>query len=141
MPSSMSASARMRRLADPSCLACGGTLDPVLDDVFDTRFGVDRAFCIARCRFCGLEQTLPRPSPAELGVLYEAHYNFGGESGTAYTGLRARFLNSGVYRLWLALDGDISFHARPGRGRPIDIGCNEGRGPTPYARSRFPAGG
>src|SRR5258708_39465857 len=121
MPSSMSASARMRRLADPSCLACSGALDPVLDDVFDTRFGVDRAFCIARCRFCGLEQTLPRPSPAELGVLYEAHYNFGGESGTAYTGLRPRFLNSGVYLLSLAPDRDIPVHTRPGPRPRIHI--------------------
>ncbi len=62
-----------------------------------------------------------------------------GESGTTYTRLRARFLASGVYRLWLALDGDISFHARPGRGRLIDIGCNEGRGLSLYAGNGFAA--
>jgi SAM-dependent methyltransferase len=53
--------------------------------------------------------------------------------------LRARFLASPAYRAWLALDGDISFHARPGRGRLIDIGCNEGRGLTLYARNGFSA--
>jgi SAM-dependent methyltransferase len=122
-----------------SCLACGGALVPVLDHVFDTRFGIDAEFRIGRCAVCGLEQTLPRPTPDALEAYYAAHYNFGGESGTAYTGLRARFLASGLYRLWLALDGDMSFHARPGRGRLLDIGCNEGRGLALYARNGFAA--
>ena len=126
-------------MPDPQevCVACAGALGIVLDDVFDTRFGIDAGFAIARCRACGLEQTVPRPSPAALDGYYRAHYNFGGESGTAYTGLRTRFLDSGFYRLWLALDGDISFHARPGHGRLIDIGCNEGRGLVLYAKSGF----
>jgi SAM-dependent methyltransferase len=122
-----------------ACLACGGRLATVLDGVFDTRFGIDAAFRIARCGACGLEQTLPRPEAAALGAYYAAHYNFGGESGTTYTGLRARFLESGIYRLWLALDGDMSFHTRPGRGRLLDIGCNEGRGLALYARNGFAA--
>jgi SAM-dependent methyltransferase len=122
-----------------TCLACGGALATVLDRVFDTRFGIDADFRIARCGTCGLEQTLPRPDPAMLASYYAAHYNFGGERGTAYTGLRARFLASPAYRLWLALDGDISFHARHGRGRLLDIGCNEGRGLALYARNGFAA--
>lgn len=125
--------------ASNACLACGSATTLVLDDVFDTRFGIDAAFGIARCSACGLEQTVPRPAPDALGAYYAAHYNFGGESGTTYTGLRARFLESGLYRLWLALDGDISFHARPGRGRLLDIGCNEGRGLSLYARNGFSA--
>lgn len=126
-------------LPDPTdvCLACGGALASVLDAVFDTRFGIDEPFGIARCRACGLEHTVPRPAADQLARYYAAHYNFGGESGTAYTDLRARFLASRAYRLWLALDGDISFHARPGRGRLLDIGCNEGRGLALYARSGF----
>jgi SAM-dependent methyltransferase len=137
----MSASAGMAAMADHSavCVACGGALVTVLDGVFDTRFGIDAEFRIARCGACGLEQTLPRPAPAALAAYYAAHYNFGGESGTAYTGLRARFLASAAYRLWLALDGDISFHARPGSGRLLDIGCNEGRGLALYARNGFTA--
>lgn len=121
------------------CVACGAPTTVVLDRVFDTRFGIDARFDIARCPACGLEQTTPLPTPAELGAHYAAHYNFGGESGTTYTGLRARFLSSGLYRLWLALDGDISFHGRPGRGRLLDIGCNEGRGLSLYARNGFAA--
>jgi len=125
--------------ATAACVACGGTLATVLDPVFDTRFGIDERFAIARCRACGLEQTVPRPTADVLQAYYAAHYNFGGESGTAYTGLRARFFGSRLYRWWLALDGDISFHARPGRGRLLDIGCNEGRGLALYALSGFSA--
>jgi SAM-dependent methyltransferase len=119
------------------CLACGGVLATELADVFDTRFGIDARFAIARCTACALEQTVPRPAPDALGAYYAAHYNFGGQSGTAYTRLRERFLVSFVYRLWLALDGDISFHARPGQGRLLDLGCNEGRGLGLYARNGF----
>src|SRR5690348_15410066 len=120
----MSASRTRAAMADATgpCLACGGTTTMVLDRVFDTRFGIDRLFGIARCSACGLEQTVPRLPLDELGGYYAAHYNFGGESGTTYTGLRARFLNSALYRLWLKIDGDISFHGRRGRGRLIDIG-------------------
>jgi len=126
-------------LPDASCVACGGALTTELDDVFDTRFGIAEAFRIARCARCGLEQTQPRPAPVALAAHYAAHYNYGGEAGTTYTGLRARFLESGLYRLWLALDGDMSFHVRPGHGRLIDIGCNEGRGLSLYARNGFSA--
>ena len=122
-----------------ACVACGGALDIVLEPVFDTRFGIDAAFAIARCRGCNLEQTVPRPAPEALQAYYAAHYNFGGESGTAYTGLRARFFRSRIYRLWLVLDGDISFHARHGHGRLLDIGCNEGRGLALYADRGFNA--
>ncbi len=121
------------------CLACGGKLSTILTQVTDTRFGVPGEWDIARCDACGLEQTLPRPEPAELGRLYAAHYNFGGERNTLYTRLRGAFLNSALYRLWLAIDGDISFHVQPGRGRLIDVGCNEGRGLALYARNGFAA--
>ncbi len=119
------------------CVLCGGELDRVLDDVVDTRFGAPGRFSIHRCRSCRLEQTLPRPALPDLLELYERHYNFGEVTGGAYRGLR-RLLHSPVlYRLWLAIDGDISFHARRGRGRLLDIGCNEGRGLPMYAGSGF----
>jgi 2-polyprenyl-3-methyl-5-hydroxy-6-metoxy-1,4-benzoquinol methylase len=123
----------------PPCLACGGKLVTVLTQVTDTRFGVVGEWDIARCETCGLEQTLPRPEPAELGRLYAAHYNFGGERNTLYTRLRGAFLTSPLYRVWLAIDGDISFHVQPGQGRLIDVGCNEGRGLSLYARNGFTA--
>jgi SAM-dependent methyltransferase len=123
------------------CLLCGGTVRRVLDDVRDLRFGVPGTWSIVRCDACALVQTDPRPDGAELGRLYERHYNLGGEGETAYGKARERFLFSTPYRIWLALDGDISFHAQRGPGRLLDIGCNEGRGLTIYQANGFSAEG
>lgn len=123
------------------CLACHSDLATVIENVFDTRFGIERAYQIARCRHCGLEQTSPLPEQEELKDLYERFYNFGGERGTAYTRLRERFLSSRLYRWWLAIDGDISFHTLRGSGRLLDVGCNEGRGLRLYRQNGFEAEG
>lgn len=109
--------------------------------VFDTRFGVDAEYSIALCPGCGLEQTHPVPSSQELKQLYEAHYNFGGEKGTLYTRARELFLFSILYRAWMCVDGDISFHSMSGAGRLLDIGCNEGRGLKMYRNNGFQAEG
>lgn len=77
----------------------------------------------------------------ELKRLYETYYNFGGEAGTRYARLRESLLRSPVYRLWLAIDGDIAFHGRKGGGRLLDIGCNEGRGLARYRANGFEAEG
>ena len=123
------------------CLLCGSELVPALEEVRDTRFGLPGVYSIHGCRRCGLEHTLPRPSQAELNRLYEEHYNFAEATGRSYHGLR-RLLHSPLfYRLWLALDGDVSFHARRGRGRLLDIGCNEGRGLAFYRANGFQAEG
>lgn len=109
--------------------------------VWDTRFGIATPYAIARCPGCGLEQTIPLPDQEELNRLYETYYNFGGEKNTRYTRLRARFVNSWVYRVWLAIDGDISFHRVSGSGRLLDVGCNEGRGLEFYRSHGFSAEG
>lgn len=124
-----------------SCVSCGGALVAVLVDVHDTRFGVVGRFDIAGCASCGLEQTLPRPTPDQLTALYEEHYNFGGSRDESrYGRLRQAFLTSAAYRLFLAIDGDVSFHgvaaARPGV-RLLDYGCNEGRGLELYRANGF----
>jgi len=126
---------------EADCVLCGGALAPVLGDVTDTRFGVPGRFTIARCVACGLEQTLPRPSQAALIELYRDHYNFTGTTGRSYLSLRRLLHSPGLYRLWLALDGDISFHRRAGRGRLLDVGCNEGRGLERYRANGFNAEG
>ena len=123
------------------CLVCGGALEAVLRGLEDSRFGAPGRFDIARCDACGVEQTVPRPSADELAALYEAHYNFGGSrEESRYGRLRAALLASPLYRLWLAIDGDISFHgvncARPGQ-RLLDVGCNEGRGLALYRAGGF----
>ena len=119
------------------CILCGSALERILSGLSDTRFGTSGSYEIRRCGCCGFEQTWPVPSLADLKKLYEAQYNFGGETGTLYTRLREWFLMSFLYRLWIRLDGDISFHSRSGSGRLIDIGCNEGRGLRIYASNGF----
>jgi 2-polyprenyl-3-methyl-5-hydroxy-6-metoxy-1,4-benzoquinol methylase len=120
-----------------ACMLCQGLLDTMAINTFDTRFGIKGKYEVWRCSRCHFEQMYPVPTLAELKNLYELHYNFGGEQGTVYTTLREAFFSSVLYRVWVQLDGDLSFHARKGKGRLIDIGCNEGRGLDLYARNGF----
>lgn len=124
-----------------NCIACGSKVTAELQNVFDTRFGIEKVWDICRCTDCGIEQTIPAPLPEELKKLYEEYYNFGGEKGTTYTRLRDRFFSSIFYRIYLAIDGDISFHKLKGSGRLLDIGCNEGRGLRIYKANGFDAEG
>ena len=128
---------RSHGLSAGACIVCGGELDRNIVNVFDTRFGIAGKYCVRQCSVCKLEQIFPVPLPADLKTFYESYYNFGGESGTVYTRLRELFFQSFLYRLWIRLDGDISFHGRPGSGSLIDIGCNEGRSLRMYAQNGF----
>ena len=116
---------------------CGQGCGLLLDKMFDDRFGAPGTYAILKCTNCGLEQTWPRPSEGELKELYEQFYNAGVTPQSVYQGLRERFLASGLYRLWLKWDGDMSFHGRRGGGRLLDVGCNEGRGLSLYADNGF----
>ena len=111
---------------DLKCIACGSKVVAGLQNVFDTRFGIEGGWHICRCVDCGIEQTASLPSSEELKHLYETYYNFGGEKGTIYTKVREAFFSSIAYRSWMAIDGDVSFHSRKGKGRLLDLGCNEG---------------
>ena len=123
------------------CLLCGSALEVMLTGLTDNRLGTLGTFEIRRCLHCGFEQTFPVPTLSKLTELYEAHYNFGGESDTMYTRLRERFLFSFLHRMWAWIDGDVAFHQQRGTGRLLDIGCNEGRGLRLYARNGFQADG
>ncbi len=125
----------------PGCNLCAGLTELSASGLFDTRFGVEGDFEVRRCIRCGLEQLYPVPSGAQLKRLYERFYNFSGERGTVYITLREWFFSSVLYRLWIRLDGDISFHSRTGSGRLLDIGCNEGRTLRNYARNGFQSEG
>ena len=127
--------------ARPICLVCGSLTARSVQGLFDTRFGIAGRFAVQCCARCDLEQIWPLPEPDHLKHLYERFYNFSGERGTLYLSLRERFFSSLLYRLWIRLDGDISFHARRGSGRLLDIGCNEGRTLKNYARNGFAAEG
>jgi SAM-dependent methyltransferase len=117
------------------CPVCRGWLVTSEREVFDTRFGLDETYDIAACNDCRIEVTLPVGGPPNLAALYESFYNFGGERDTLYTKIRDAALSSSAYRVWLRLDGDISFYLRRGRGRLLDIGCNEGRPLEHYRRN------
>lgn len=127
--------------AVPDCLVCSCPSAPSVDGLFDTRFGIPGTFSVQRCQQCGMEQLSSRPDAADLKDLYERFYNFSGERGTLYTRIRERFLSSILYRLWIRLDGDISFHTCRGAGCLLDIGCNEGRTLKRYAANGFTAEG
>lgn len=123
------------------CFLCGSPLEVTMTGVTDNRLGTPGTYEIHRCVYCDLEQTFPVPSLEELKQLYETHYNFGGERGTVYTKSRERFLFSFLYRLWTCIDDDPAFYRRSGKGRLLDVGCNEGRGLRIYSRNGFQAEG
>ncbi len=123
------------------CAVCHGLCRTSASGLFDTRFGIEGRVEARKCRECGWEQIFPAPTPAQLKQLYQRFYNFGGEQGTLYTTLREWFFSSALYRVWIRIDEDISFHTRRGRGRLLDIGCNEGRTLKNYARNGFQAEG
>jgi 2-polyprenyl-3-methyl-5-hydroxy-6-metoxy-1,4-benzoquinol methylase len=126
---------------DLNCIACGSKVTVELQNLFETRFGIEEVWDICRCADCEIEQTVPPPSSEELKDLYETYYNFGLEKGTTYTGSREYFFSSVLYRFWLIVDGDFSFHNQKGFGRLLDLGCNEGRGLSIYQRNGFEAEG
>jgi 2-polyprenyl-3-methyl-5-hydroxy-6-metoxy-1,4-benzoquinol methylase len=119
------------------CLMCGGPVRAIISDLVDNRLGTPGIWQILQCADCGFEQTGPMPTQSELTALYESHYNFGGQTDTLYTRLREKFLLSSAYRSWTRIDGDVAFHSRRGRGRLLDVGCNEGRSLRIFARNGF----
>jgi 2-polyprenyl-3-methyl-5-hydroxy-6-metoxy-1,4-benzoquinol methylase len=121
------------------CINCDGVLaiNVVQNSIWDTRFGIKQEYQVRACASCGLEQTIPTPNQVEMNKLYEQFYNFSGEKNTRYTKIRERFVNSFLYRFWLAIDGDISFHRVSGSGSLLDVGCNEGRGLEFYQSHGF----
>ncbi|MFM2129204.1 MAG: hypothetical protein RL477_750 [Pseudomonadota bacterium] len=125
---------------DTRCLLCGGPTAGVLSAVFDNRFGAPGTCAIVRCADCEQLQTAPRLTEAELAGTYETYYNYG-SGATAYARFRERLVRSWLYRLWLAIDGDITFQTVKGAGRLLDVGCNEGRGLEQFRRNGFDAEG
>lgn len=122
------------------CLKCEAPVQASKDALFDTRFGIATPYWIACCENCGFEQTAPLPTSEDLKALYETYYNFGGEAADStgfYVRLRKLFQNSWLWDFWLKIDGDISFHTWRGKGRLLDVGCNEGRGLIRYQSSGY----
>jgi len=126
-----------------NCLNCNQptSFQEMLKNVSDTRFGISQLYQIQKCTHCGLEQTAPLPNQVEMNKLYEQFYNFSSERNSLYIHLREKFINSFLYRFWLAIDGDISFQRMIGSGKLLDVGCNEGRGLEFYKSHGFSAEG
>jgi 2-polyprenyl-3-methyl-5-hydroxy-6-metoxy-1,4-benzoquinol methylase len=120
-----------------TCIQCGGKLIPTEQHLHDTRFGIDYECGAAICTACGLEQIFPVPGDEDLKQYYENFYNFKGSDTSKYERLRQSFLFSPFYRFWMAVDGDVSFFSYSGKGRLLDVGCNEGRGLTFYCKNGF----
>jgi 2-polyprenyl-3-methyl-5-hydroxy-6-metoxy-1,4-benzoquinol methylase len=112
-----------------------------LQGLTDNRFGSLGEYSIVKCYNCELLQTIPILDEEKQRHLYETFYNFGGERKSIYTRFRDVFLSSLIYRFFIAIDGDISFHLSRGTGRLLDVGCNEGRGLKIYSSNGFEAQG
>lgn len=123
------------------CALCQSELKLITDNISDIRFGSKSYYGVALCPYCDFIQTVPIQGERQLTSLYEEYYNFRGEKNTYYTCTREWFQSSNLYRVWIALDGDISFHLRRGTGRLLDVGCNEGRGLKIYQQNGFKAEG
>jgi 2-polyprenyl-3-methyl-5-hydroxy-6-metoxy-1,4-benzoquinol methylase len=120
-----------------TCLLCRGPLKLDGHSYIDTRFGIKETYTIGSCAVCCIKQIVPTPPAETLQELYECYYNFCGEHDTLYTKMRGIFYDSFLYQMWLAMDGDISFHRRQGTGRLLDVGCNEGRGLIIYRKNGY----
>ncbi|MBT5416120.1 MAG: class I SAM-dependent methyltransferase [Rhodospirillaceae bacterium] len=104
-----------------------GTDAAAVRDLFDTRTGIAGRYAVARDPAAGLLATRPAPDPAEMAALHAAYRPFAAAEGTAYRRVREGVFNSPLYRLWLAVDGDPSFHGASFEGRVVDLGCGDGR--------------
>lgn len=130
-------------MMDDRCLICGGAIVVTCDPIIDVRFGVPGAFSVCRCQSCGLEQTAPRLSSGELSRAYGRYYNFEDSDRGSYARRRHLLVRTGAYRAWVRLDGDVSFVLGPPGAdrRLLDVGCNEGRNLSLFARRGFDAHG
>jgi len=137
IPANVLPHASSSRLGVPRCLVCSGKLEPWVNHLFDTRFGIDGDYEARRCSDCGSGLVHPLPMASELKHLYESYYNFGGREKKLYGRVRKWFFRSGAHRLWAAIDGDICFYTRAGSGRLLDLGCNEGRGLRIYSDNGY----
>jgi 2-polyprenyl-3-methyl-5-hydroxy-6-metoxy-1,4-benzoquinol methylase len=87
------------------------------DFEYDT---VDAEFRFVRCRGCGHVYLNPRPSAADLGVIYPPNYYAFSDGGNSLVARLRRRWEGGKVGLIRQLVG-------PGRRRLLDIGCGNGR--------------
>jgi len=126
---------------DSKCIVCNNKLSHSNLDLFDTRYGISGSYTIHDCPTCNLMCTANPPQSTVLRKYYEEYYNYPSEKKGGYIKLRELFFSSLLYKVFLMLDGDISFYSIKGSGRLLDVGCNEGRGLHFYNKNGFDAEG
>ncbi len=111
----------MLSLVETGCALCGGGDAEVVargrDFEYDT---VDNEFTFVACRDCGHLYLRPRPSGADLGVIYPANYYALSGPSNPLVARAQRHWEGGKVRLYQRLIG-------PGPRRVLDVGCGNGR--------------
>lgn len=107
-------------LVDAPCSLCGSSDAEPEAYGYDFEYNTtDNPFRFVRCRRCGHVYLSPRPSPADLGVIYPPNY---------YTLAGTGSLVSRMQRVWEGRKVDVYRSALgPGKKRILDVGCGDGR--------------
>jgi SAM-dependent methyltransferase len=120
----------------PRCVACGGTLGPVLLEGCDRLYGLAGTFSVARCEACGIGVTLPLVAAGQLASFYPSSYG-------AYDPLprgAAKLISLLVHRVlaWQALHTlPLQRLAHLPPGRLLDVGCGNGDLGSWFVRRRW----
>lgn len=125
----------------PVCGLCAKPMAMAASGLYDNRLGTAGSYAFYECPECRLGQLWPRPDEASISEIYEKHYNSADSRAGRYSRIRAAVYASPLYRFWMAIDGDPAFHSLAGKGRLLDVGCNEGRSLAILAGNGFEAEG
>jgi 2-polyprenyl-3-methyl-5-hydroxy-6-metoxy-1,4-benzoquinol methylase len=108
-------------LAETRCALCGARDAEPEASGTDFEYGTAaNEFHFVRCARCGHVYLDPRPTSADLGIIYPAnYYAFSGVRNPLVARLRHRW-EGGKVRLYRELVGE-------GRKRILDVGCADGR--------------
>jgi len=105
---------------DTRCVLCGGA-EALPEAVgYDFEYNTaENAFRFVRCTRCAHVYLNPRPSPADLGVIYpSSYYTLSGPGG----------LVQRMQRVWEGRKVSVYENALgPGKKRILDVGCGDGR--------------
>jgi len=108
-------------LVDARCALCGTaeaeSVATGRDFEYDT---CPNRFRFQRCNACGHVYLSPRPSVADLGVIYPSNYYAFAGGGNPLVARLRRIWEGGKVRLYRELVGD-------GERRILDVGCGNGR--------------
>jgi SAM-dependent methyltransferase len=103
------------------CALCGSADAEIVASGLDYEYAtLPDEFHFVRCRACDHQYLNPRPSVADLPVIYPPHYYAYSEGGSRLVARLRRHWEGGKVRTLHALIGD-------GPRRVLDVGCGNGR--------------